>query len=95
MDMPVDGWPCLADWLNTLRDIALCGFESHREATEIRPLKSELLGQRLVPLSITPAKGWGRLSCVWFCLLYTYMKLKPEGEMLADFKRRNVRGIWV
>lgn len=83
MHQPVDGFPCLADWLNTLNDIACGGFEAHREPTEIRPLPTQTLGQRLGPLRVVPTKGWGRLSCVWFCLLYTW-KAGPGGRDLND-----------
>lgn len=88
MTEPVDGYPIYTDWLNNLRDIAFTGFESHREATEVRPLPGQELGKRLGALGITPSKGWGRISCVWFCLLGFYLEKRDFTEKeLEDLKR--------
>ena len=89
MVAPVDGYPCLADWLNNLKDILNTGFESHREATEIRPLAEDLLGRPMTPFCVTPSKGWGRISCIWFAILHTFKTNREFREdELQDMKRQ-------
>ena len=95
MVSPVDGYPCLADWKNNLKDILAAGFESHREATEIRPLLDDQLGKTMTPFCVTPAKGWGRISCIWFAILHTYKTNREfRDEELQDMKRRCVLSLF-
>lgn len=84
---PTDGLPCLADWMTHAVSIWITGFESWREAIEIKPLPIAEAKKPLVFGSLEAAKGKGRMSIILFTIVYSYLKLKnnlsdPE---LQDF----------
>ena len=83
MVFPVDGYPCLADWKNNLKDILAAGCESHREATEIRPLVDDQLGETMTPYSASRLQRDGAESHA--SGLPFYIRTRPT----ANFAARN------
>ena len=87
---PTDGLPCLADWMTHALSIWVTGFESWREAIEIKPLSTAEAGKPLVFGCLEAAKGKGRMSIILFTMAYSYLKLKnnlsdPELQELGKF----------
>lgn len=87
--MPADGLPVLTDWHNTAASIWSTGFEGWREPCEIKAMQECQLGKPMSFGSVEAAKGQGRLSALYFGILYTYLKLKDmlSEEETADFTR--------
>lgn len=86
---PEDGFPILEDWSQNAVDIFVAGYEPHRTAIEIRPQPGTTGGAALEPGSLWPNKGFGRVSSLWFGVLWTYCKLKDSmnEEQKRDFLR--------
>lgn len=82
---PSDGLPLLQEWLNTAQDIFSLGYEGMREPMEITVAGDGAPGFA----SANVSKGLGRISILWFGVLFTYFKLRESmsDEMKADFKR--------
>ena len=85
---PSDGLPLLHDWTSNALDIYSNGFENFRESVEIR-FTGDSLPDRFGYGDAIPVKGLGKISILFFGLLFTYMKLResltPEETM--DFRR--------
>ena len=75
--VPPDGLPILADWASHALSIWCSGYESWREAMEFRPVSINL-GDPLSYHSIEVTKGAGRISILWFTVLYTYLHLQKK-----------------
>lgn len=76
------------------RDIFHGGWENHRGAIEARLTAKGKFGEPLTFGSLTPSKGFGRLSVLMFGLLYTYQNCQDmTSEEERDFARRKSFGI--
>lgn len=69
-------------------DIYSHGFEKFRESVEVKYCGSG--GSALEFASLVPVKGLGKVSILFFGLLWTYVKLRDSlsKEELEDFQRR-------
>ena len=97
--LPVDGLPLLQDWISNASDIYHHGFEAAREAIEVRIMGSDTLPTLLDFGSLVPVKGLGKISILFFGIVYTYVKLRDTmtDEEQKDFQRRFhtwVMGVW-
>lgn len=72
---PDGGLPPLIDWMTLLRLILNSGFDSRREAIDVKPVSAEVLGKPLRPGALIPSKGWRRSSVPAFVVL-TLMKME-------------------
>ena len=87
--LPVDGLPLLQDWVSNASDIYHHGFEAARESIEVRIMGSDTWPNVLQFGSLVPVKGLGKVSILFFGIVYTYIKLREtmtddEGQ---DFQR--------
>ena len=82
----------MSDFSSLAFGIFALGYESWREAVEIKSLLADGsdLGKPMDVGSVLPAKGFTRLSCIFFGLLYTFYELKKDWnqEEEEDFKKR-------
>ena len=70
---PADGLPLLHHWILVLKDIIYQGFETWRETMEVKPVDQNMTwGSPLEFGMIEAAKGLGRLSMIFWCILRTY-----------------------
>lgn len=84
--MPPDGLPLYQEWLNTCQDLVRAGYESAREPIEL--CHSDPDG-KVTFLSLKVCKGLGRVSIIWFAVLFSYFKLRDSmtSAMKDDFCR--------
>lgn len=95
LEKPEDGLPILEDWASTARDIYAMGFEAHRETIELRLHNKEMKkGDALSFACLLPNKGIGRISMLWFGLLWTWKKLSQDltDDQTRDFSRPVTKG---
>ena len=95
LEKPEDGLPILEDWATTARDIYAIGFEGHRETIELRLHNKEMKkGDALGFACLLPNKGIGRISMLWFGLLWTWKKLSQDltDDQTRDFGRPVTKG---
>ena len=94
---PTEGLPLLQDWVSNARDIFTHGYEGHRESIEVRH-SSDMWPEVLEYGSTIPVKGLGKVSILFFGLVFTYLRLRDsltEAE-LQDFKRLDQKGrLWI
>lgn len=85
---PSDGLPLLQDWRSNALDIYSNGFESFRESVEIR-FSRDPLPDRFGYGDGIPVKGLGKVSILFFGLLFTYLQLRDSltPEEMNDFTR--------
>lgn len=85
--VPTDGLPILTDWICHAQSIWTTGYEGWREGLEFKPL-SDLAGRPLAYHSVEVTKGNGRISILWFTVLYAYLKLRNNmtDEAQEQFK---------
>jgi len=94
LDKPADGYPILEDWSNLARDIYHSGWESHRGAIEIQLTSAGAPGQPLEFGSLTPSKGFGRVSALMFGVLWTYQNMSSLNDVQkSDFIRLMVSDV--
>lgn len=74
----MEGFPLFPQWQNTASDVFNGGYEGHREPFEIYFTKDKVAGESLDYGEISVAKGQGRLSIIWFGILYSYFNLQKE-----------------
>lgn len=86
---PVDGLPCLADWMTHAVSIWSLGFEDWREAIEVKPTPSCVSGQPLSYGCLEVAKGSGRISILLYAMVYTFVNLKNSmsNEEMEEFQK--------
>lgn len=86
---PVDGLPCLADWMTHAVSIWSLGFEDWREAIEVKPSPSCVSGQPLSYGCLEVAKGSGRMTILLYPMVYTFVNLKNSmsNEEMEEFKK--------
>ena len=86
--MPLTGF-LLREWQVHATSIWSTGFESWRENVEIKAWDDSCLGKALSFGAVGPAKGYGRLSILYFAAIYTYLEVQsswdPDTE--AEFKK--------
>ena len=65
------------------------GYESFRENVEVKAWDESCLGKPLDLGLLGPAKGWGRLSIIYFAVIRSYAELKNswDGDTENEFKR--------
>lgn len=87
---PSDGLPLIQEWLNTAQDIYHGGYEATRE-----PMEVVATDESLAFGTVSVSKGLGRMSILWFGVLFSYFKLKDGmlDDVKADFKRWGPVGI--
>ena len=87
--VPADGLPIYADWISTATSIWSIGFESWREAVEVKPCQPSLIGKPLEFQSIECTKGSGRVSVLLFTVTCCYLDLQKNlsVEELAEFRQ--------
>lgn len=73
--MPRDGLPLFPQWINNASDLFNVGFEKNREPFEIYLANDKVEGKYG---EIFVSKGQGRLSVIWFGILYSYFHLQKE-----------------
>lgn len=88
---PEDNLPILEDWVTTARDIFAQGFEGHREIVELKLAKELAMGEPLKHGCFQPSKGFGRVSMLWFGVLWTWKKF---GDMTATQSSDFLRWGW-
>lgn len=76
------------DWISHALSIWACGYEGWREALEFKPVDPSLHGAQMNYQSVEVTKGFGRITILWFTVLYTYQKLYKSftEEELEQFK---------
>lgn len=85
---PVEGLPPLQAWINTALDLFHLGYETWREPLECRLKPGQEPGKPLGFCSLQVTKGLGRLSIMYFGLLWTFFKKNElTMEETQDFKR--------
>ncbi|CAK9002907.1 unnamed protein product [Durusdinium trenchii] len=91
---PVDGFPPLQGWKNTALDLIRGGYESWREPMECKLKSGHTHGAPIDFGALQVVKGLGRLSVLYFAVLWTFFnKNDLTPEQLADFERRtSMRG---
>ena len=82
MKAPAEGLPVLQDWLSTAANIYALGFESFREAVELKGSNCE--GKALDFGAVEVAKGFTRMSILLFGILWTYIELQKDWESRAS-----------
>ena len=86
---PEDGFPVLQEWQVHAGSIWATGFEGWRESVEVKVWQDSALGKPLEFGSLGPAKGFGRLSILYFAVLHTYLELKQswDEETEQEFRK--------
>ena len=83
-----EGYPVLEEWLTLGRDIFHGGWESHREAIEVRPTEKVADGKPLEFASLLANRGFQRLSILMFGVLWTYKKMASTMTPAQDAEFR-------
>ena len=86
---PEDGYTILQEWQVHATSIWSTGFEGFRENIEVKVWQDSSLGKALEFGALGPAKGFGRLSILYFAVLYSYLELKQswDDETEAEFRK--------
>lgn len=86
--IPSGGLPILTDWACTAQS-DWAGYEGWREGLEFKPVSAGLKGAPLSYGKVEVTKGFGRLSCLLFGLVCTYVHLKNSltDEEMEEFKK--------
>ena len=77
---PEDSYPCYQEWQVHATSIFTTAFEPWRENIEVKVWEDSTLGQPLSFGSLGPAKGFGRLSILFFGVLYTYLEMQKKWD---------------
>eukprot|EP00439_Symbiodinium_sp_Y106_P034766 s6649_g4.t1 len=86
---PEDGYSVLQEWQVHASSIWSTGFEGWRQNVEVKVWQDASLGKPLPFGALGPAKGHGRLSILYFAVLYSYLELKQtwDDETEAEFRK--------